>query len=191
MARGRGGIRTERQYLVLTRPGRGAFEAQVVVVEYARTEPARVFGHDRSFRQSFHAVHGRYPSGQDYRRRDEFVGDVWSTGRIAATDRLARAPMPVPTADGIYETRDISWRQRSLVGDYWGVVGRAGRMTDAELRAALKPFRGKSLRVFDPELGRVVRKPFETNPKFVRQFASSPEARAERVISPKFGSWVS
>lgn len=187
MPRGRGGIRSRAQYESLSRSSRAAFDRQLAAVEYARTDVGELAG--GSFRRAFHAVTGRYPSGADYRRRDELVGSAWRQGVVKSSDRLARAPMPVPTADGIFESGDLSWRQRSLVGSYWSVLRQADKMTDAELRDALKPFRRLELRVYDPELGRVVRKPFETNPAFVRSFARSDEARAERIVSPKLGAW--
>jgi hypothetical protein len=181
MARGRGGIRTQAQYEALPRSSRAAYDRQLDAVKYARSPAGQL--HQGSYRQSFFAVHGRYPSGRDYSLRDQLTGSAWREGVVTTNDRLAREPMAVPTADGIFDSSDLSWRQRSLVGKYWTVLRLEGTMSDRELRAALKPFRGMEVRVFDRELGRVVRKPFETNPDFVRRFASSPEARAERIIS--------
>lgn len=186
MARGRGGIRTQAQYEVLPKSSRAAYDRQLDAVEYARSPGGQL--HAGSYRQSFYAVHGRYPTGRDYSLRDQLTGSAWHEGRVRSNDRLARGPMAVPTADGIFDSSDLSWQQRSLVGKYWTVLRLESTMSDRELRAALKQFRGKELRVYDPELGRVVRKPFETNPAFVRSFARSDEARAERIISPKLGA---
>lgn len=184
--RGRGGIRTQAQYEALPKSSRAAYDRQLDAVEYARSPAGQL--HEGSYRQSFFAVHGRYPAGRDYSLRDRLTGSAWREGVVTANDRLARGPMAVPTADGIFDSSDLSWRQRSVAGKYWTVLRLEGTMSDRELRAALKQFRGVELRVYDPELGRVVRKSFETNPNLVRQFARSPEARAERIISQKLGA---
>jgi hypothetical protein len=60
-------------------------------------------------------------------------------------------------------------------------------MSDEELERALRKFKGKEMDVEDPESGSTVRMPFETNVKRFRQFASSPEGRQERIISPQIG----
>jgi hypothetical protein len=95
--------------------------------------------------------------------------------------------MPLITPDGVYDALPRSKGQRSLIGEHWSLVPRSKRMSDEELERALRKFKGKEMDVEDPESGSTVRMPFETNVKRFRQFASSPEGRQERIISPQIG----
>jgi hypothetical protein len=182
------GIRSERQYESLAPRARARYERELEVVRTARTY--RSEGRRSSIRQAFRDVFGRFPTGRDYRHLREEVGDATRTerGRLEPTgnDRLYRGDtMPMATPDGVYEALPGSWRQRSTIGQHWSVIGQAHRLSDAELDKALKPFRGLEYRVYDPESGKVERRPFMTRPSEVRGFASSTEARQERVVSPR------
>jgi len=187
VARGRGGVFSGRQFERLGPRGQARYERELEVIRDARTDLEE--GRRASIRQSFRDVFDRYPSGRDYRSLRADVGSALRVerGRLTVTgnDRLYRGEyMPMPTSDGVYDAMPGSWRQRSIIGDYWSLISRARGMTDEELAAELARFRGVEMRVYDPELGRVVRKGFIIRVDEFRAFATSPEARQERVVSP-------
>jgi hypothetical protein len=179
MARGRGGIRTARQHAALTRGERRRFEEV--------HEPAsrlRLRGEARSDTAALRQILGRDPAGRE-------VGQFHDLAGRGPRDwqRLYRGdePMPAITPDGIYDTVNPTWRQRSAIGRQWSLIGRTKRMSDEQLATELRRFRGIHVRVIDPETGRVVHMPLETDPARFRSFAESSEARQERVISPRLG----
>lgn len=157
----------------------------------ARDLPPELGG---TFRQRFIAGFGRPPRGEDYRRARAYIGEALEVrrGRLVFkdNDRLYRGSEPLPffSTDGVVGavSENLSWRQRSLIGQHWALLRAQGRYFNSELAARLKKFRGEELTAVDLDtrqsLGRVG---FETDVARFRSAAASPEARAERVISPR------
>jgi hypothetical protein len=127
---------------------------------------------------------GRKAKGEEHTEFHELAG----RGR-RDYQRLFRGSetMPLLTPDGVYDAKAATWRQRSLIGEQWSLVARSRRMTDEQLSKELRQFRGRTVRAYDPETGKVVRVSFETDVQRFRQFAESSQARQERVISPRRG----
>jgi hypothetical protein len=176
MALGKGGIRTERQ-LASAPPGiRSRYPA------YEEVSRLLVTGEARSRSEALRRVFGREARSRDYR---EFR-DVAGRGRPQWQRMYRGEAGPVLTPDGIYDAvPESTWRQRSLIGSHWSLMGEERHLTDEQLERKLRPFRHAQIRVYDPQSGRVLRVPFETDGQRFRTFARSPEGRQERVISPK------
>jgi hypothetical protein len=177
MAVGRGGIRTERQLEALSARRQARFEDVL--------RPAAnllLSGQAPSERAALKAHLGRTPTGRDYEELHALAGRSRRDWQ-----RLYREPMPVLTPDGVYETAPtVAWRQRSLIGRQWSLMGLERRLSDEQLSKELRGFRREEVRVVDDQ-GRIIRLPLESNVARFRQFARSREAQHERVISPKVG----
>jgi len=179
------GIRGRRQYEALS-PGRRRYYEDVALRVKDRLRDEQERPHPKSFSKVVSEVLGRDIGGQDTRRIKALLGidergaALRRVGRrveVRATSGLYHPrSMSVLTPDGIYTAVNLTDKQASMVGRYLSLMGRAGRMSEAELRKALAPFKGKALRVFDPETGKAVRLPFETRPTLFRRFSTSPEA---------------
>ncbi len=189
MAWGRGGIHSGRQYSALSGTGRTRYESDLEVLDLTRS------GLSPSVRAAYREVYGHNPRGRDYGRMQDTMGEALRKdgGRLHVRDNdtLWRGDdsVPILTPDGVYDAVGdrMSWRQRSIAGQQWSLVGRARRLTDEELARELRPFKGQTYRVHDPETGRIVGMPMETDPGRFRSFATSPEAGQERPISPRIG----
>jgi hypothetical protein len=181
------GVTSGRAYQRLSRSDQRHYASDVEVRDLERSRLAT------SFRQAFIKVYRRAPSGRDYERIERNLAGAYERRgqrlRVRPNDRLwlGDEPLPVLTPDGVYDAvaERLSWRQRSVIGEYWSLIGRANQLSDAALDRELRRFRQETYRVFDPESGRVVRLRLETDPDRFRAFAASPEARQERVISPR------
>jgi hypothetical protein len=186
------GIRSRRSFEARSKADRRFYSKLID----ARDLPPELGG---TFRQRFIAGFGRAPRGEDYARAKRDIGEALEVqhGRLVFrdNDRLYRSsdPMPIVTPDGIENavSEGLSKRQRSLIGQHWALGRAARKFSDEELARRLRHFEGKTFRVYDPELGRVVRVPFETDPRAFRRAMASPEARAEHVISPRLGATIS
>jgi hypothetical protein len=190
MARGRGGIRGVRQYASLNRRQQRYYdEVALPVLRRQRDQADQPY--PESLSDSLRAVLGRDIGGHDVARLKSYVGvDTRDSALRRVGQRLEvrptsglfhPEPMSILTPDGVYEADRLTDREASVLGRYWNVARDAKRMSEAELRKALKPFRRVRIQVFDPETGRRVRMPLETDPKAFRSFATSPEASDVRI----------
>jgi len=187
------GIRSARQYEAASSRSPAfarRYEKELDLIDLAETR--RREGRAATVRSAFRAAFGRNPSGSDYRHFRNEIADALEVrgGRLVVrtNDRLFRGEtMPQLTPDGTCDALPGSRRQRSLIGEHWSLVAKSKPMSDEELERELRKFKGKELRVLDPESGRVVRMPFETDVGRFRQFASSSESGQERIISPRIG----
>jgi hypothetical protein len=180
-------MRTRKAYEKLP-PARRAYYRDLID---ARDLPSEVGG---TFRQRFIAGFGRRPRGEDYRRAHKYIDEALEVrrGRLVFkdNDRLYRGsdPMPFLSPDGVVGAvpEGLSKRQRSLIGQHWALGRAESRYFPSELAARLKKFEGEGFTAVDLDTGRPLgRVGFETDVARFRSAAKSPEARAERVISPR------
>jgi hypothetical protein len=180
------GVTSRAAFERLSRSDQARYPSDLEVRDLARS------GMARSPRQAYLKVYGRVPAGRDYRRIERNLGGAFEREgrrlRVTKTDYLwiSDQPMPVPTPDGVLDSvpQGTSSRQRSVIGEYWSLVGQSSQLSDAELERKLRPFRRETFRVMDDD-SRVVRKGFIIDVQGFREFARSQEGRQERVISPR------
>jgi hypothetical protein len=184
-----GGVTSGRRFERLSNPEQRRYPSDLDVRDLERSKLSS------SFRQAFIKVYRRAPSGRDYERVERNLASAYDrvNGRIRVRpiDRLwvSNEPMPVPTADGAYDAvpARMTSRQRSVIGEYWSLVGKSRQLSDRQLEHELRRFRRETFRVVDPS-GRTVRKALITDVEGFRAFATSPEAHQERVISPRLST---
>jgi hypothetical protein len=180
-------MRTRKQYEKLSAARRSYYHDLID----ARDLPPELGG---TFRQRFIAGFGRRPRGEDYRRARSYIGEALEVrrGRLVFkdNDRLYRGsdPMPFLSPDGVVGAvpEGLSKRRRSLIGQHWALGRAESRYFPSELASRLKKFRGEEFVAVDLDTGKPLgRLGFLTDVDRFRSAAKSPEARAERVISPR------
>lgn len=197
MGLGRGGIRGVRQYATLNRRQQRYYDdVALPVLRRQRDEAGRPY--PESLSDSLRAVLGRDIGGHDVERLKRYVGvDAPGSGLHRVGRRLEvrpssglfhPEPMSILTPDGLFDADRLTDKQASTLGRYFNVLRNAPRMSEAELRKALRPFRDVRIQVLDPETGRRVRMPLETDPKAFRSFATRPEASDVKLYPKRRGS---